>query len=168
MCVRDWVPSPPSSAALGCSAPSFYPPEKFVCRKPTNCLFQEAEGFMNSGVVLQPLEGLHQLAQQILQVEDLLHQETFHRRLLSAGRVDALSRLPPHQDLMLEFWKTMAPRSRGGGKKSLSLMQTLLCNTHANTPNAALWDGKMVRRIHATREGTWWLCRYNHSLCRYQ
>lgn len=78
------------------------------------------------GVVLQPLEGFHQLAQQILQVEDLLHQETLHRRLLSAGRVNALSRLPPHQDLMLEFWKSMRR------KKKITLSNaTLLCNTHA-------------------------------------
>lgn len=54
--------------------------------------------------VYQPLEGLHHLAQQTLQVEDFLHQEAFHRRLLPAGGVNALSRLPPHQDFMLEFW----------------------------------------------------------------
>lgn len=50
-----------------------------------------------------PVEGLHHLAEQTLQVEDLLHQEALHRRLLPAGRVDALSRLPPDQNLVLEF-----------------------------------------------------------------
>lgn len=50
-----------------------------------------------------PLEGPHQLAQQTLQVEDLLHQETLDGRLLAAGWVDALSRLPPHQDFVLEL-----------------------------------------------------------------
>lgn len=51
-----------------------------------------------------PLEGPHQLAQQTLQVKDLLHQETLDCRLLAASGVDALSRLPPHQNFVLELW----------------------------------------------------------------
>lgn len=55
--------------------------------------------------VFSPLEGFHHLAEQTFQVEDFLHQEAFHSCLLSAGGVNALSRLPPNQDLMLEFWR---------------------------------------------------------------
>ena len=55
-------------------------------------------------VSVQPLEGFQHLAEQTFQGEHFLHQEAFHSCLLSAGGVNALSRLPPHQDLMLEFW----------------------------------------------------------------
>lgn len=72
--------------------------------------FRETKRVTNL-VFSPPLEGFHQLAQQILQVEDLLHQEALHRRLLSAGWVNALSRLPPHQDLMLEFWKSRGEKT---------------------------------------------------------
>lgn len=81
----------------------------------------------------QPLEGFHQLAQQILQVEDLLHQQAFDRRLLSAGRVDALSRLPPHQDLMLEFWKSKTPRAEENNRSGTNLKHFCVTHTHAHT-----------------------------------
>lgn len=50
------------------------------------------------------MEGFHHLAEQTLKVQDFLHEEAFDGRLLSAGRVDALSRLPPNQDLVFELW----------------------------------------------------------------
>lgn len=134
--VRNWIWNPLSSAVLGCFAPSFYPPEKFVCRKPQpiniliGCYFRKLKDSWICLGGVQPLEGFHQLAQQILQVEDLLHQEAFHSRLLSAGRVNALSRLPPHQDLMLEFWKSMTPRAE---EKNCSLMHLKHISTHTHT-----------------------------------
>lgn len=185
--VRNWIWNPLSSAVLGCFAPSFYPPEKFVCRKPQpiniliGCYFRKLKDSWICLGGVQPLEGFHQLAQQILQVEDLLHQEAFHSRLLSAGRVNALSRLPPHQDLMLEFWKSMTPRAE---EKNCSLMHLKHISTHTHTHNAAQYDGNggtfelqlteykdavsSHRRANVTRERTYWLCRYNHNLCRYQ
>lgn len=67
-------------------------------------------------ILFLPLEGFHHLAEQTFQVEDFLHQEAFHSCLLSAGRVDALSRLPPNQDLMLEFWRNKTNRA---GEKAM-------------------------------------------------
>lgn len=50
-----------------------------------------------------PLEGLELLAQEAFQIEHLLHKKTLDGSLLSAGRVNAMGCLPPHQNLMLQF-----------------------------------------------------------------
>lgn len=50
-----------------------------------------------------PLEGLELLAQETLQVENLLHEKTLDSSLLSAGGVDPLRRLSPHQNLVFQL-----------------------------------------------------------------
>lgn len=101
-----------------------------------------------------PLEGPHHLAQQTLQVEDLLHQETLDRRLLAAGRVDALSRLPPHQDFVLELWDggagdsgrdthTHPFKSRGFDQQEAQMFGV---NTLLRRPAEAASDVKIERR----------------------
>lgn len=106
-----------------------------VCKTTENILFQviaKANFNISSNLsilnneIFQPLEGFHHLAQQTFQVEDFLHQEAFHSRLLSAGRVNALSRLPPNQDLMLELWTKRA------GETDARLVHVKHMRSHSN------------------------------------
>lgn len=107
-----------------------------VCKTTENILFQvivKATISSNSSIlnneIFQPLEGFHHLAEQTFQVEDFLHQEAFHSRLLSAGGVNALSRLPPNQDLVLEFWTS---RTKRAGETDARLVHVKHMRSHSN------------------------------------
>lgn len=82
------------------------------------------------------MEGFHHLAEQTFQVEDFLHQEAFHSCLLSAGGVDALSRLPPDQDLMLEFWRDKQDK-QSSREKAGSLVHVKHMYSHSHDSGGA-------------------------------
>lgn len=88
-----------------------------------------------------PLEGPELLAQEALQVENLLHEKTLDGGLLSAGGVDPLCCLSPHQNLMLQLCRkttnrqiikfTSTPKNkqdkkRAYGRMPLSRMRDIL------------------------------------------